>query len=420
MALQDYLTDIKSATAPAQQEYDAATQKLAETKEGQSTVAFKLKEALNKKLNYNQDLILQQNQAMKDYFVAPATAREKYQNVFNPFTKEKLVAESTGQALQEYSNVGDLLTQRMGQVSDVVGEGVAGYQGVVGAAQTLADAASSKYQNAFREYQQAAQMQQEADAQAFREKQLQQSYDLAMLPYEQMTAYQRAQLAQSGSSGLGVSAGLQNNIVADIKGRMTPKDLFAKYGDSVDFSTLTTLYNQNSPWGPAKESMQDLRTMYDSLGGANAAAVNSYVDRIVAGDMNISNVPPAERNAVVTAMANKPITDEQKQTINSIKTQLGQFKELINPSKFLGIVPRSPKEAEINTAAGLLGMEIARLYEKGRLSDADREFYVGKLPIAGEPNSTSLQKLRSIESSLSAKFGTDWTEGGEDDPMGIR
>jgi len=55
----------------------------------------------------------------------------------------------------------------------------------------------------------------------------------------------------------------------DIANRMTPADLFTKYAGVVGFNDIMTEYNAASPWGPAKESLEELRAMYDA-GGASS------------------------------------------------------------------------------------------------------------------------------------------------------
>lgn len=108
----------------------------------------KLKQAVLGKLNYNKDLIEAHNKSMAEYFVAPSAAREKYQNIWNPFEREKLVATSRAQAYEPYANLTDLLGQRMGRVEDIVGAGVGAYQAQTSAAQAAADAKRRSYEDA--------------------------------------------------------------------------------------------------------------------------------------------------------------------------------------------------------------------------------------------------------------------------------
>jgi len=171
MAVEDYLTEIEKRTAVPKAEMEQAGKKYAELLGGSSTLPYKLKEALQKKLDYNKDIIQQREQVMADYFTAPARAREKYQNIWNPFVRERLVQEAKAQALQPYGVLSDVLEQRMGQVADIVGQGVAGWQGMVQTAGALADLAQKKYTNALNEYLQAAQLEDAAERRRLAEQQ---------------------------------------------------------------------------------------------------------------------------------------------------------------------------------------------------------------------------------------------------------
>jgi len=199
MAIQDYLSDIQSYTGGASAASDKASQQYAEASGAGATLPMKLKEALGAKLNYNKDIIEQQNSAMGDYFAAPAVAREKYQGVWNPFEREKLVATARSQAYQPYANFTDILGQRMGTVSDIVGQGVAGWQSVVQQAAAIAQAAQAKYQSVLNEYLSAAGMQEKDDTRA-----------QAKSQYDQTLAWDKTKFAleqaakKGGGSGTGI------------------------------------------------------------------------------------------------------------------------------------------------------------------------------------------------------------------------
>ena len=214
MAVQDYLTDIQKQTAIPKAEMNAAGQKYAELLGGASSLPYKLKEALQKKLDYNKDLIQQREQAMADYFSAPGRAREKYQNVFNPFTREKLVEEAKAQALQPVGVLSDVLNQRMGQVSDIIGQGVAGWQGMVNSAGALANLAERKYNNALSEYMDAAKLEDAAQRRALAEKQfgLQQEEFNWKKPWQEKLW--GAELARATRGGSGGTASISSGVTS--------------------------------------------------------------------------------------------------------------------------------------------------------------------------------------------------------------
>lgn len=110
-----------------------------------SQLPAKLKEAVMGKLDYNKDLIEQKNKAQAEYFATPSAAREQYQDIWNPFEREKLVAGERAQAYQPYANLTDILSQRLGNVGDVINQGVGAFNSDVAAKQGAYQLAQQKY-----------------------------------------------------------------------------------------------------------------------------------------------------------------------------------------------------------------------------------------------------------------------------------
>lgn len=112
------------------------------------SLGAKLKEAIQAKLDYNQDLIKQKNEAQANYFAAPSTARVDYQNIWNPFEREKLVTQAQQNAYVPYANMTDILNQRLGTISDVVNQGTGAFQTAAQSAQSNAELLNKKYSTA--------------------------------------------------------------------------------------------------------------------------------------------------------------------------------------------------------------------------------------------------------------------------------
>ena len=110
-----------------------------------SQLPAKLKEAVMGKLDYNKDLIEQKNKAQAEYFAAPSAAREQYQDIWNPFEREKLVAGERAQAYQPYANLTDILGQRLGNIGDVINQGVGAFNSDVAAKQGAYQLAQQRY-----------------------------------------------------------------------------------------------------------------------------------------------------------------------------------------------------------------------------------------------------------------------------------
>lgn len=127
----------------AQSAYNSAQTTANQYQSDASTLPGKLQDAINQKLNYNQDLITQKNKAMTDYFSAPATARQDYADIVNPYDRENLVTKAVAGSLGNYTNMNDILNARLGSISDAVNSGVAGWQSQVSAAQGAAGLAQT-------------------------------------------------------------------------------------------------------------------------------------------------------------------------------------------------------------------------------------------------------------------------------------
>lgn len=226
------------------------------------------------------------------------------------------------------------------------------------------------------------------------------------------------------------SSTLKNSITNDVKSGMTTKDLAAKYAGQADFNDLISIYNANSPYGPAKEGMQDLRSTFElsktGMGsGETSPAVAAYASRISSGNMKFSDVPAKNKNDVVIAMENMPLTNEDKQNIQGISNQIDDYKKLLS-RRFAGIVPLSVDKAKAGVTRSLLGMQIARLYEKGRMSDQDRTFYLSLLPtpeVSAASPDYAIAQLDQVKAQIEAKYADklgSTQPGGVSDPLGIR
>jgi len=272
MAINDYLSDISSYTGEAKSAADSASQAYAQAAGATATLPAKLKEALGKKLNYNSDLIEQKNKAMGEYFAAPSVAREKYQNIWNPFTREKMVAQDRTQAMQPYATFNDLLTQRMGQVSDVVNEGVSGWQGIVQQAAAIAQAAQQKYQNLLGEYMAAAGMQEKADTMAEQQRQ-----------YNESMAWDKAKFAQEFSlkGGAGGGAGSGKSFAS-----MSPDDQ-SYITNLVDLTLDAKRNGTDGPNVPAKYE----RAFYDAY-NSRIKLIADYTQRAAGSGTDVSSPVP--------------------------------------------------------------------------------------------------------------------------------
>lgn len=112
----------------------------------------RLRKAATEAYNSNQDIVGPLDTATKDYVGAPQVAREKYQDVFNPFSREKLVGQYVGNQALPMLSLSNILGQRMGGIGDIIQGGVNAYGATSTNATNEAQLARQNYQDLFNEY----------------------------------------------------------------------------------------------------------------------------------------------------------------------------------------------------------------------------------------------------------------------------
>jgi hypothetical protein len=119
---------------------------------GGATIADVLKEKALKAFDNNQDIVKPLDEATASYYSAPSTAREKYQGIFNPFSREKLVSEYTNNASLPMLMYANLYGNRMGRIDDLINSGTNAYKAEVTSAEGAANTAQKEYENILKEY----------------------------------------------------------------------------------------------------------------------------------------------------------------------------------------------------------------------------------------------------------------------------
>jgi hypothetical protein len=117
--LNQYIND--PAIGQARDAYQGAASNVASMSSQVNQLPYKLRDAINKKLDNNRDLIEQKNKAKEDYFSSAAEGREQYQDIFNPFQREALVTRGRNQAYTPYANLQDILATRQGGIENLIG-----------------------------------------------------------------------------------------------------------------------------------------------------------------------------------------------------------------------------------------------------------------------------------------------------------
>jgi len=140
---------------------------------GQYTVGDVLKQKALDAYGASQDIIKPLDVATQEYLTAPQVAREKYADVFDPFARERLTAQYTGQQALPMLSLASILGQRFGRVEDVIGTGTRAYEAQTAAAGQAAQLGRQSYTDLLDEYQIVQQLAQQQWQRQFQESEAQ-------------------------------------------------------------------------------------------------------------------------------------------------------------------------------------------------------------------------------------------------------
>jgi hypothetical protein len=131
----------------------AATSTAGEMAAGTNNIESILKQKLTEAYKANADIVKPLDTATANYYSAPSVAREKYQDIFNPFTREKLVSQYTGAEAIPMLSYSNLYGQRQGSIADTINAGVGAYKAQADTATNQASLAQNQYDQMWKEYQ---------------------------------------------------------------------------------------------------------------------------------------------------------------------------------------------------------------------------------------------------------------------------
>jgi hypothetical protein len=140
--------EVQQAKANAQNLLGSATQ----MKAAEPMVTDVLRQRVQEAYAQNQDIVKPLDEATQTYLGSPQVGREKYQDIFNPFTREKLVSQYTGNKALPMLSYSNIYGNRMGRIEDILGAGVRGYQASADALLGKAQLAQQAYKDALDEY----------------------------------------------------------------------------------------------------------------------------------------------------------------------------------------------------------------------------------------------------------------------------
>lgn len=129
----------------------------------QPTVGDVLKQKAIDAYGASQDIIKPLDIATQEYLTAPQVGREKYAGIFDPFARERLTAQYTGQQALPMLSLASILGQRFGRIEDIIGAGTRAFQAQTTGAISGAELARQSYQDLLAQYQWQKEMEQEME-----------------------------------------------------------------------------------------------------------------------------------------------------------------------------------------------------------------------------------------------------------------
>lgn len=232
----DLATTLPDSVALAREKATQMGQSLGNLVGGEASISDVLKQKITEAYSQNADIVAPLDVATQTYFQAPSVAREKYQNIFNPFAREKLVAQYQGNAALPMLSLSNIYGNRVGRIEDTLGAGIRGYEALVDTAKANYQAAKDEYSNRVNEYSLLNDLAQKAE-----------QMKLAREEFEYSKTKPRV-----GTEAERLAPVRQNVLNAARKGA-TLNDLTANYGSQLPISDIVELYTSVSPYGTPVE-----------------------------------------------------------------------------------------------------------------------------------------------------------------------
>jgi len=368
-----------------QSDYQTAATQASAYESAANLLPQKLRQAIQEKLDYNKDIIEQKNKAMAEYFQAPSAAREKYQDIWNPFQREKLVAQERNIANMGWQNLEDIYANRMGDINDLIAAATGSFNAQVGAQQNKAQIARQAWQDAL-------ELADKLSEGKYREEQLAQDW---------------ANINKSGSGSVTerMLAEAQNGLINDIASYTDLKTIVQKYSSEIPLYQIVNAYNtfhKTSGWGPAKESMDEIQS-WTVKPTASMIEKNELLK--TEGTMKLTRLDEA-----ISALENNPgLTGPTSGRLLGLKT----------------MIPGLSNEEERAIQVLISEARSGKLFEVGGKSLTKQEKLELKnlLPDETLPAETNLTRLKALRALLADKYnsaqkssytsGVNYDTGGE-------
>lgn len=242
----------------------------------------------------------------------------------------------------------------------------------------------------------------------------------SLLANQSSTAFANAQPGTPQS----VQKSLQS-LKSDVLKKMTLKQIMAKYSTdpNLDANKILQIYNENSPWGPAKEDPQTLANMYGVTGGFGKVASSSSASAKAKQDLLENTRTDALRgfgdliNSYMKNSANiagvhmlNPLSNNYKSQLDIYSRQLSAaLKASKSTANIKAIEQNLPGEFSVNPDASLKA-HFAQLLDanalrvvtdkNGNVSVVDNQTYDPSKMQTVDVNNLDLSQIQTILSSL--------------------
>lgn len=226
-----------------------------------------LKDALTKKFGTDNPLMQQRGTALQNFLTAGTT--DKYSNpannnnvVYSPTQQRSLEATDRAAAVVPLVNLNDIISQGYGGIGNVVDSASRAYQANAKVEEGKATLSQNKYLDALDNLRFTYNAQVEAEKQAeqirqFNESQATNKSQFGQTLTENQRQFNLTPHTVGGSAG--VTAANVDGLRADVQKGKTLNDVLATYAGKIDPNDILSVYNAASPYGPAKESYQQLQ-----------------------------------------------------------------------------------------------------------------------------------------------------------------
>ncbi len=150
------------------------------------------------------------------------------------------------------------------------------------------------------------------------------------------------------------------------------------------------------------------------------------------GTIGLNDVTPTQRAAMAPELNavgyTKAVTGEMKRDVEFIQSGVDNVFSLWQkvPGKYKGFLQgflgerlgtkQSPEVAAFKAEVGIIGMTLTRMFEKGRISDQDRLFYLSLLPNLRMNEETASAGAQQVKQVLGDRVGQSIIDLGESNP----